>query len=529
MAAAVATNAKHNRFFGGGTLKQFCILVPVQKADDLARKTLQSLKAQTLKEWECRLVPEGDASAAQELLKFSGNSEFDLAPRQFESLADMMNWAVNDSGAKYVLPLVAGVELQPDALQKIIDAFARNKNAAGVFSSYREVSHEGKEKPIQLYPHEGAFHERFDFGYVKVYDAEKVKEIGGFRTDLKHAAEYDVDLKLTDKYSFDLIDQAIYSVHLPPPAANGGGAGSSALYSPGKGTLGGFSYVFYPPDLEKEVTSVFEEMLHRRGAYITHDTVEVPYPKDKKYEVLATVVIPVLNRAKFIGNAIERVLEGTFKDFEVVVIDNASTDGTQDVVRSYAEKDPRVRLVQRGGGTIASALNEGIRAARGKYICQLDSDDEYTPDTLQKMVDHMESHPKCGLAISYYELMDENRGKVEGIEPVTHKGYSRNQILRRDGGGALRVFPKVVLEEMGYYDEEHFGNFGEDYDMVLKTGEKYDVDRVHHVLYRYRRHSDNTDVTRDPLMKIQNKNNARLNALRRRQEINKRQEKAPAK
>ena len=175
---------------------------------------------------------------------------------------------------------------------------------------------------------------------------------------------------------------------------------------------------------------------------------------------------------------------------------------------------------------ISYALNTGIRMAAGKYICQLDSDDEYAPETLEKMVGHFESHPKCGLAISYYELMEEDGSKVEGVAPVTHSGYTRNQILRRDGAGALRVFPKVVLEEMGYYDEANFGNFGEDYDMVLKVGEKYDVDRVHAVLYRYRRHPDNTDVTRDPMMKVQNKNNARLNALRRRTAINKKLGKA---
>jgi hypothetical protein len=137
------------------------------------------------------------------------------------------------------------------------------------------------------------------------------------------------------------------------------------------------------------------------------------------------------------------------------------------------------------------------------------------------MIGHLESHPNCGLAISYYELMDENRGPIPEIAPITHGGYTRNQILRRDGAGALRVFPKAVLEENGFYDEENFGNFGEDYDMVCKTGEKYDVDRVHQVLYRYRRHADNTDVTRDPLMKVRNKNNARQNALGRRIAINK--------
>ena len=109
---------------------------------------------------------------------------------------------------------------------------------------------------------------------------------------------------------------------------------------------------------------------------------------------------------------------------------------------------------------------------------------------------------------------------VKEIDPVTHSGYSRNQILRRDGAGALRVFPKAVLQEFGLYDEEHYGNFGEDYDMVLKTGEKYDVDRVHDVLYFYRRHSDNTDVIRDPEMKYKNKNHARQQALKRRMETN---------
>ena len=116
--------------------------------------------------------------------------------------------------------------------------------------------------------------------------------------------------------------------------------------------------------------------------------------------------------------------------------------------------------------------------------------------------------------------MNEQGEIIEDIDPIKHTGYSRNQILRRDGGGAVRIFPKAVLEEFGLYDEEHYGNFGEDYDMVLKTGEKYDVDRVHEVLYHYRRHSDNTDVIRDPAMKYNNKNRARQQALRRRMEIN---------
>lgn len=491
-------------------MTKFCVLAPVEKKSQIAGDIrLQFLKSQTLTDWTCYCLP-----SVEEEAPGCGDDRVHVGPAGLDTFAKIINFGVS-KGHDYIVPLPAGVKLAPGALQEFADFLDSHKDAAVAFSSYTEESADGKKEDIHLYPHEGAFHERFDFGFVKVYRTAAVKEVGGAREDLTRASEYDLDLKLTDNKSIELIDKLLYSTS----PAEGGDEKPSALHSPGKGKLGGFSYIFYPEDLEREVTGAFEDMLRRRGAWIDHETVNVPYP-DMPYEVLATVIIPVLDRVKYIGNALDRVLDGTFQDFEVIVIDNGSKDGTQKVVEEYSARDPRVRLLHGTGGSISSALNEGIRAARGKYICQLDSDDEYTPDTLEKMVGHMESHPKCGLAISYYELMDENRGVVEGIDPVTHSGYTRNQILRRDGGGALRVFPKVVLEEMGYYDEKNFGNFGEDYDMVLKTGEKYDVDRVHKVLYRYRRHSDNTDITRDPLMKIQNKNNARLNALARRKKIN---------
>jgi hypothetical protein len=74
--------------------------------------------------------------------------------------------------------------------------------------------------------------------------------------------------------------------------------------------------------------------------------------------------------------------------------------------------------------------------------------------------------------------------------------------------------------QFGLFDEKELGHYGEDYDLVLKVGEKYEVGRVHEVYYRYRRHADNTDVRRDPEMKIYNKTLARLHALKRRQVMN---------
>ncbi|MCC6548087.1 polysaccharide biosynthesis protein [Candidatus Sumerlaeota bacterium] len=404
------------------------------------------------------------------------------------------------------------VLLKPGALDDFRAALAGGAPLA--YSSFEE-DRDGKRSEVVPHDHDGCPHERFEFGPVIAYSIASIKSVGGVRADLSFAWEYDLHLKLMEKSPFARVPKVLYTHFLQVVTDSKG----SKVFSPGAGPLGGFSYVFYPPDLEKEVTSAFEEALKRRGAWLSHDTVAVKH--SGKHELLASIVIPILNRVKFISNAIEKVQKGTFQDFEMIIVDNGSTDGTVDVVKKIAAADSRIRLIHGKGGSIASALNEGIKAARGKYICQLDSDDEYTPDCLEMMIGHLESHPKCGLAISYYRLMDENTNVITDVAPITHSGYSRNQVLRRDGAGAVRIFPKAVLEEFGYYDEVNYGNFGEDYDMVLKTGEKYDVDRVHKVLYHYRRHSDNTDVTRDPKMKYHNKNHSRQQALKRRIAINK--------
>jgi glycosyltransferase involved in cell wall biosynthesis len=173
-------------------------------------------------------------------------------------------------------------------------------------------------------------------------------------------------------------------------------------------------------------------------------------------------------------------------------------------------------------GTIAFALNTGLREARGKYVAQLDSDDEYLPNTLKNMVDALGANPRCGLAISYYEVMDAVGNPIAGVPPIKHLEYDRNNILRTGGAGAVRAFRKRVLEELGGFDEETFGGFAEDYDMVLKISERYDIDRVHEVLYRYRRHEGSTDTLRDPVEKLNLKTEARRRAMERREELNRR-------
>ena len=294
----------------------------------------------------------------------------------------------------------------------------------------------------------------------------------------------------------------------------------SKLFFPGTGKYGGFSYLFYGKEEEAEIERACTDMLKRRGAFLEHDNREVTYGPDESFEVLANVVIPVHNRERYIRQAIDSVLGGTLREIEVIVVDNGSTDGTRDIVREIARRDGRVRLIENDKNIIALSLNLGWRAARGKYIAQLDSDDEYLPGTLEAMTDHLETHPKAGLAVSYYDLMDENGQVLDEFGVIKHLEYDRNNIMRCDGAGAVRVWHRKVIAEFGGFDEKELGHYGEDYDLVLKATERYDLDRVHQVCYRYRRHPDNTDARRDERMKLWNKTLARQHALKRRRELN---------
>lgn len=439
-------------------------------------------------------------------------------PQAHRNRAALFNDAMALASNDLVAVLPADIHLEPDFGRRVGSVFEGNDDVALVYTDYAvgEADPSGPKVPHPLFPYEGQIDERFSFGYVRVYDRRKVRELGEFVEDYNYAEEYDMRLKLWNRFTIVHIDRPLYSCVVAKSTEPADPA-MSKLHSPGEGARGGFSYLFYTSEMEREIEYVFKQFLQRIGAYLSHKSVAVDYEADESHPVVVSIVIPILNRRRFIRHTIEKVLGGTFDDFEILVVDNGSSDGTQEEVRAIA--DPRLRLIENNGTCIADALNRGIREARGKYIAQLDSDDEYMPHTLETMVAYMETHPRCGLAISYYDLIDEDSRPLTEFGVIKHLEYDRNNILRVDGAGALRFFHRKVLLEFGLYDEANYGNFGEDYDMVLKISERYDVDRVHEVLYRYRRHPDNTDVTREPIMKVRNKNHARQMALKRRMEL----------
>ena len=128
---------------------------------------------------------------------------------------------------------------------------------------------------------------------------------------------------------------------------------------------------------------------------------------------MVTVVIPCYNSLRYIAETIQTVLPQTYQDFEVLVVNDGSTDGTANWVNSLSDREPKVRMVSQANQGLAGARCTGVTNARGKYVAFIDDDDLWELTKLEKQVNSLESNPQAGLCYTWTALAD-SEGKATG-------------------------------------------------------------------------------------------------------------------
>ncbi len=279
-----------------------------------------------------------------------------------------------------------------------------------------------------------------------------------------------------------------------------------------------FSYLQYSPEFEMKLEEIFLNFLKWVGGYLHKPLGANLY--EKPYKPYISVIVPVKNREKFIGETLKSLLENDFDDWECVVVDNGSTDGTREIVKRFSRADSRIRLVEVKNKTLTQCLNIGLKNSKGWIVSQLDSEVLYTPDALRTIYEYHKEYRNIALAISYYQVVDEDGKPVKEIDIVKHLEFSINNILRVEGAGAVRTYKREALERIGGFDEKNIPGFGEDYDVVLRLCEIFLTGRIHKVLYKYRRHAGSTDALYPLLEKKRIKTGIRWSAITRRRIIN---------
>ena len=272
--------------------------------------------------------------------------------------------------------------------------------------------------------------------------------------------------------------------------------------------------------VEREIA--FTNHLKAIHAYLPSERNDIDLHSDD-FEYEASVIIPVRNRARTIEDAIRSVLEQkTSFPFNLIVIDNHSTDGTSEIIDRFSS-DPRVvhLIPERTDLGIGGCWNLGIdHPACGKFAVQLDSDDLYSgPDTLQTIVNKFYAE-KCAMVIGSYRMTNFD---LETLPPgiIDHKEWTdengANNALRINGLGAPRAFYTPVLRETRVPNT----SYGEDYALGLAFSRLYRIGRIYDVLYLCRRWEGNSDAALS-IDKV-NKNNSYKDSLRT-LEIRRRQE-----
>jgi len=467
------------------------------------------------------IVPEFDfGKPLEQALREAGQ----LAPgleiipvRQAEHRAAALNRAADAAAGEILVFLPSFVDPAPGMVEQVRAAFAAAPGTGIVYGDYTILVGPGNEVLQQVRAHEGDLSEWSGLGYVTAIRRGVFHEAGGYDPAYRYAEEYDLRLRITrrappvrapasfcrlDRTRIPLEDQRVKE-------------SLRRYFTPESSPRSGYGYLFGPVDEAREIEGAFAAELRARGAYLSGDTCPVSCPHAESRPAVS-VVIPVYNRAEYLTRAVASVLAGEHRDLEILVVDGGSTDGTVAAAEAFARRGAPVRVLHNPRRVVATSLNVGLAAARGKYVAQLDSDDEYTPATLRQAVTYLEAHPDCALAISYYDFIDDAGQPLEHLGIVKHLEYDRNTILRTNGAGAVRVSHRCVLERLGGFDEARFPDYAEDYDMILRLSERYAVGRLHDVLYRCRLHASNSAQRLTLEDRARKKALARARALARR-------------
>lgn len=391
------------------------------------------------------------------------------------------------------------IDLGTFAIERFLQ-IARTTSAAMLYSDYNDTGNNGlSPHPLTDYQ-AGSLRDDFNFGALWLLRTTKFKEaVNQMTADYRFAALYDLRLALSRAGEILHIPESLYSI------------------TPADLRLSGEKNFDYVDPKNRQVQSEMEQVCCRHLKHIGAWLPPVFQTPDfgGNFPVEMSVVIPVRNRERTIAEAVTSALrQHTSFPFNVIVVDNHSTDGTTAILRRLSAQYANLihLMPEEEDLGIGGCWNRAITDDRcGRFCIQLDSDDLYIDETvLQQIADAFHAQ-KTAAVIGAYRIVDFN---LQPLPPglIDHKEWTpdngRNNALRINGLGAPRAFCTSVLREIKFPNT----SYGEDYAVMLALSRHYQIGRIYHALYLCRRWEGNSDAALS--VDKENKNNVFKDRIR---------------
>jgi Glycosyltransferases involved in cell wall biogenesis len=195
----------------------------------------------------------------------------------------------------------------------------------------------------------------------------------------------------------------------------------------------------------------------------------------------------VLNGERWLSQAVESILQQTLEDFEFIIINDGSTDGTRDILAEYASTDGRIRVYHQANLGLISSLNKGCELARGEYIARMDADDVAFPDRFEKQLEFLTRQPAVALLGGGISEVDETGQHLRTLSfPTTSLAIREHLQHGNCFAHPTVMFKKAAFFELGGYRRAFL--HAEEYDLWLRMAEKYEVANLTVPVLYYRLH-----------------------------------------
>ena len=491
------------------------IVIPVYNGEKYLKYAIESALAQTYQNLEIIVVDDGSTDGTEQIAKkYEGKIRY--FKKENGGVSSALNLGIEKMTGEYFSWLSHDDEYYPDKIAKEIAALTLldNKNTI-IYSNYAMMTARGKVYYKWTYDHKrlqefqelsllkGALN-----GLTLLIPKQAFVECGNFDETLYCVQDYDKWLQLLQKYPFYHLTDILTKTRVhdkqttnvsPKVVTEGVVLWKKIMSSFSQERLieiFGSMKSYYQEMLEFFKYTPYQEM----EQYCIQQLEYLENHSNGNFNPFISIIIPVYNGSNYIQNAIESVMKQTYKNFELIVVNDGSTDDgqTENIVRSYKDK---VRYFRKKNGGVASALNFGIKKAKGEYISWLSHDDVYKPYKLERQVKELNDlGDKKTILFSNFELIDQD-GKVFA-QTSFDQLYTQEQmentifpVLKGTTNGCSMLIPKEFLIDAGLFDESV--RTTNDYEMWFVLFHKHPIKFMKEYLIQYRIHASQDTQSSD--------------------------------